>query len=247
MGDMKQNSGEQVDIQGNYYRVLERIRIVAEASGRKPEEIRLVVVTKTQPIEVLQRMVEVGVRNFGENYIEEAIPKIQALSGHGSLQWHMIGHLQSRKVQIASEKFQYLHSLDSLKLAEKLSRFAHTLNKTLMVWMEFNVSGEETKNGWDIAHEDSWINYLPDIEKIFQLRNLNIVGLMTVPPFSNDPESSRPYFRQLRKFQEYITYHLKVSGFRELSIGMSSDFEVAIQEGSTCLRIGQAILGSRHG
>ena len=148
---MKHNSSEQADIQGNYHRVLERIRKVAETAGRKPEEIQLVVVTKTQPIEVVQLMIEVGARNFGENYVEEAIPKIQAFSEQVPLQWHMIGHLQSRKAQIACEKFQYLHSLDSVKLAEKLNRFAQTLNKTLVVWMEVNVGGEESKNGWDIA------------------------------------------------------------------------------------------------
>jgi uncharacterized pyridoxal phosphate-containing UPF0001 family protein len=112
--------------------------------------------------------------------------------------------------------------------------------------MEFNISGEESKYGWDIVHEENWNNILPDIEKILQLPNLYILGLMTVPPFSEEPESSRPYFQQLRKFQEYVIAHLGLSNFKELSMGMSADFEIAIQEGSTCVRIGQAILGPRH-
>jgi pyridoxal phosphate enzyme (YggS family) len=191
--------------------------------------------------------VEAGARDFGENYVEEAIPKIRALAENKTLRWHMIGHLQSRKAQLACEYFQYIHSLDSVKLAERLCRFALPMEKTLPVWLEFNISGEETKFGWNIKLEENWINILIDIGKILQLPNLNILGLMTVPPFSDDPEVSRPYFRLLKKFQEFVISQLNPSNFRELSIGMSSDFEIAIQEGSTCVRIGQAILGPRPG
>jgi pyridoxal phosphate enzyme (YggS family) len=243
---MDQNFKKQEDIQQNYYLVLERIRKTAVAVGRNPDAIRLVVVTKTQPVAVVKLMIDAGGKEFGENYVEEAVPKIQAFTENKTLQWHMLGHLQSRKAQIACENFQYLHSLDSVKLAQKLNRFALALNKTLAVWMEFNISGEESKYGWDIVHEENWNNILPDIEKILQLPNLYILGLMTVPPFSEEPESSRPYFQQLRKFQEYVIAHLGLSNFKELSMGMSADFEIAIQEGSTCVRIGQAILGPRH-
>jgi pyridoxal phosphate enzyme (YggS family) len=243
---MEPNSTEKPGIQQNYYRVLERIRITAEAAGRNPDAIRLVVVTKTQPIELVQLMIDSGAKEFGENYVEEAVTKINAFSEDHVLQWHMIGHLQSRKAQIACEKFQFLHSLDSVKLANILSRYAHSMNKTLAVWMEFNVGGEESKYGWDIVHEENWDKILPDIEMILQLPNLNILGLMTIPPFDNEPESSRPYFRQLRKFQDYLIRNIGLANFEELSMGMSADFEVAIQEGSTCIRIGQAIFGPRH-
>jgi uncharacterized pyridoxal phosphate-containing UPF0001 family protein len=111
--------------------------------------------------------------------------------------------------------------------------------------MEFNVGGEDSKSGWDINIEENWENILPDIEKILNLSNLNILGAMTIPPFSSNPEASRPYYQRLRKFQQYLIDRFQLSGFRQLSMGMSSDFEVAIQEGSTCLRIGQAILGPR--
>ncbi len=244
---MEQTNVNTVRIQENYRYVLDRIIETAKAAGRNPDDIRLVVVTKTKPIEVVHFLIEAGARDFGENYVEEAIPKIQALSENKSLRWHMIGHIQSRKAQISCEIFQYIHSLDSLKLAEKLCRSAQEMKKTLPVWMEFNTSGEGSKSGWDIAAEENWNNFLPDIEKILKLPNLNILGLMTIPPFSTDPEASRPYFRQLRKFQDFVINQLGIVDMRELSIGMSADFEVAIQEGSTCVRIGQAILGPRSG
>jgi PLP dependent protein len=234
-------------IRDNYNQVVDRMIKTARIVGRNPEEIRLVVVTKAQPVEVLREVMDVGVTDLAENYIEEAIPKIQALMDNQAILWHMIGHVQSRKAQTVCEYFQYVHSIDSVKLAARLSRFAIALDKSLSVWMEFNVSGEESKSGWDIKNKRNWVNILPDIEKILALPKLNILGVMTVPPYSPDPEASRPYFRQLREFQEYIIEYYKLTGFRELSIGMSSDFEVAIQEGATCVRIGQAILGQRTG
>jgi uncharacterized pyridoxal phosphate-containing UPF0001 family protein len=121
------------------------------------------------------------------------------------------------------------------------------MKRSLPVWMEFNVGGEVTKYGWNISEEVNWENILIDIEKILALPNLDFRGMMTVPPYSEDPEDSRPYYKQLKKFQEYVINYFHLKGFRELSMGMSSDFEIAIQEGSTCVRIGQAILGPRIG
>jgi PLP dependent protein len=234
-------------IKDKYQQVIDRIHKAARNAGRNPDDIKLVVVTKTQPIDVIRILIGEGVTNFGENYVEEAVPKIESLEVNKELQWHMIGHVQSRKAQSICDYFQFLHSLDSIKLAEKLCRCNLTSEKPLTVWMEFNVSGEEAKYGWNIMSEENWKNILPDIEKILESPYLNIVGLMTIPPYSNNPEASRPHFRLLRKFQEYIVNHFQLTDFRELSIGMSADFEVAIQEGSTCVRIGQAILGPRPG
>ena len=244
---MDELSRNQNIIRGNYYKVVERINISARNSGRDPECIRLVVVTKTQPIDVIQHAIDAGATNFGENYVEEAIPKIKALTYNQTISWHMIGHVQSRKAQNVCEYFQYVHSLDSVKLAEKLNRFATILDKSLSVWMEFNVSGEASKSGWDIRRKEDWEDILPDIEKIIALPKINILGVMTVPPYSTDPEASRPYYKTLYQFQQYIVDHFQLTAFNELSMGMSSDFEVAIQEGSTCVRIGQAILGPRMG
>jgi pyridoxal phosphate enzyme (YggS family) len=194
---------------------------------------------------VIQYVIDAGATDLGENYMEEAIPKIQALAIYKAIRWHMIGHIQSRKAQSICEYFQYVHSVDSVKLAERLCRFAYELGISLPVWMEFNVGGEDSKSGWDINIEENWENILPDIERILALSNLNILGAMTIPPFSSNPEASRPYYQRLRKFQQYLIDHFQLTGFRQLSMGMSSDFEVAIQEGSTCVRIGQAILGPR--
>ncbi len=244
---MESSSQKQAEIRDRYNRVLERIGRAARESGRKPDDIRLVVVTKTQPVDIVQFAIEAGAKDFGENYVEEAIPKINALDTNSTLRWHMIGHLQSRKAQLACEYFHYIHSIDSLKLAERLSRFAGMMGKILPVWLEFNVSGEETKFGWNIANQEGWSYCLTEIERIIELPGMTILGMMTVPPFSDDPEASRPYFRQLRKFQAFVFDQLNPPNFKELSIGMSSDYEVAITEGSTCVRIGQAILGPRPG
>jgi pyridoxal phosphate enzyme (YggS family) len=235
------------NIPENYQRVLERISKAAKLANRNPDDIRLVVVTKTQPIEVIQAVVDAGASDLGENYVEEAISKIKELENNKGLRWHMIGHVQSRKALIVCENFQYLHSLDSVKLAERLSRFAVDVNKSLPVFLEFNVGGEMSKSGWNIWMEENWENILPDIEKINTLPRINLLGVMTIPPFSADPEASRPYYRRLRKFKDYLSDHFQLYGFNELSMGMSGDFEIAIQEGSTWVRIGQAILGPRTG
>jgi pyridoxal phosphate enzyme (YggS family) len=236
---------KRIIIRDNYQKVLERIHITCRKAGRNPDKIRLVVVTKTHPVDVIRMIIEAGATDFGENYIEEAVPKIQDLIMNKELSWHMIGHVQSRKAQTVGEYFQYLHSLDSVKLAEKLSRFALVQGKPLHVWMEFNVSGEGSKYGWNISSEEYWKNILPDIGNILALPNLDILGVMTIPPYSDNSEYSRLYYKLLKEFQEYVIDHFQLAGFRELSMGMSSDFEVAIQEGSTCVRVGQAVLGPR--
>lgn len=231
----------------NYHKVIEQIQNAANKSGRNPQDIRLVVVTKTQPVDVILSLIETGAMDFGENYIEEAIPKIQAFSKSEGLRWHMIGHIQSRKAESVCDYFQYVHSLDSVKLAGRLCRSAQMLDKKLPVWMEFNVSGEESKFGWDISAKENWDSVLADIEKIRDLPNLDLLGVMTVPPYSEEAEESRPLYRKLRSFQECVIDRLRMQNFREMSIGMSNDFEVAIEEGATCVRIGREILGPRQG
>jgi pyridoxal phosphate enzyme (YggS family) len=226
------------NIHDNYQQVIDRIATVAINAGRKPDDIHLVVVTKTQPIDVIQAVIDAGATNLGENYVEEAIPKIDRITNTEYLKWHMVGHVQSRKALAVCKYFQYLHSLDSLKLADRLSINAVEMNKIIPVMLEVNVGGEDSKSGWDIS-------IFPDIDKIIVLPGLNLLGVMTIPPYSTDPEASRPYYRRLRKFKDFISNHYKISGFNDLSMGMSSDYEVAIQEGSTWVRIGQAILGPR--
>jgi len=234
-------------IQRNYEQVIDRIHKAARAAGRDPATIRLVVVTKTHPLEVVQAVIEAGATDLGENYVEEAIPKIEAMARHTSIHWHMIGHVQSRKAEKVCEYFQYVHSVDSAKLAERLSRFEVERTQRLPIWLEFNTGNEETKSGWNIAQREDWANILPEIEKIISLPGLRLMGVMTIPPYSSNPEDSRSYYRKLKEFQRYLIERFKILDFTELSMGMSGDYEVAIQEGSTWLRIGQAILGPRPG
>jgi len=229
-----------------YLSVLDRIAKAAKNAGRDPDDIRLIVVTKTQPIEAIQAVVEAGATDLGENYVEEALPKITGLKSEKAIKWHMIGHVQSRKALPVCEYFQYLHSLDSLKLAEKLARNAAELNISLPVMLEFNVGGEESKSGWNIWINENWDDILSDIENIIALPGLNLLGVMTIPPYSPNPEDSRPYYQKLRKIQEIVIKHFKLSNFTDLSIGMSGDFEIAIHEGSTWVRVGQAIFGPRN-
>ncbi len=233
------------DIRSRYLSVLERIDRAARQSGRDPAAVRLVVVTKTRPLEVVQAVISAGAHYLGENYAEEAVPKIQAVSGQG-VEWHMIGHLQSRKAGLVCEHFDYLHSLDSLKLAERLSRLALENGRRLPVLLQFNVSGEASKSGWDAWQESSWPGLLDEIAQILAFPGLDVRGLMTMPPLDLDPESTRPHFQRLRRLQEYLASQFPAANWHDLSMGMSNDFEVAVQEGATWVRVGQAILGPRH-
>lgn len=236
---------ETVDrIRRNLEDTLARIERAAAASGRKAGEVRLVVVTKAQPLEVVKAAVAAGARDLGENYPEEALEKILELQGQ-PVHWHMIGHLQSRKARIVVEHFQMLHSLDSLRLAEKLERILAEAGKTLPILLEFNVGGEESKFGWQAWREDEWEQLLPEISQVTTLPHLRVCGLMTMPPLFTNPEQTRPYFQRLRRLRDYLAGALKKVEWKELSMGTSSDYEAAIAEGATLVRIGQAILGPR--
>lgn len=232
-------------IKSNYAAVLGRIKHASIASGRDPGDIKLVVVSKEKSIKTIQNAATAGIKIFGENYAEEAIQKINAIKDYPDLHWHMIGHIQSRKAQTVVEYFDYIHSLDSLKLARRLDRFALEYNKQMACLIEFNTGGEDTKYGFQAWNEESWENLLPSIEQIMELSFIQIKGLMTVPPYFTDPEKSRPYFQLLSKLQNYLQSELPNVNWSELSMGMSEDFEIAIEEGATWIRVGQAILGKR--
>jgi pyridoxal phosphate enzyme (YggS family) len=202
------------------------------------------VVSKSQPLDVIQAAIMAGISTFGENYVEEAVEKILALRDP-SINWHMIGHVQSRKSEMVSASFSMLHSLDSVKLARRLERSCQERNKILPVLLEFNVSGEESKFGFPAWDERLWSVLEQDMEQILVFPHLTVLGLMTMPPFFDDPERTRPYFRQLRRLQEFLKKRYPESTWEDLSMGTSVDFGTAIQEGATFLRIGQAILGPR--
>ena len=226
--------------------VSEQIFRAGQRAGRDPKKIRLVLVTKTHPVETILAAVEAGACRLGENYAEEAVEKIKALQKSPGLEWHMIGHVQSRKADLVCQYFHYLHSLDSLKLATRLNRFAQENNVILPVLLECNASGETTKFGWNIIQAAKWTDLLEEMTKIVSLSNLQVQGLMTMAPFLDNAQEARPFFTQLRRFQEFLQSHIAQASWHELSMGMSSDYEVAIEEGATWVRIGQAILGPRE-
>jgi pyridoxal phosphate enzyme (YggS family) len=237
-------------IRERYLQTLERIEQAAQAVGRDPATVRLVVVTKTHPLESVRAALEVGVRDLGESYAEEGVAKIEAIgSVDGGVRWHMIGHVQSRKANLVASHFNMVHALDSLKLAARLDRFAGESGRRLPVLLEVNVSGEDSKFGYAASNEANWDALRPEFEQIAALPNLEICGLMTMPPFADQPEASRPFFRRMRALQAFLEKRLPQVVWRDLSMGTSLDFSVAVEEGASLVRVGTAILGARkvHG
>jgi len=232
-------------IRKNYQQALDQIASAARRSNRDPNEIRLVVVTKTQPVEMVRAAVEAGVQILGENYPEEAVIKIQSLAVQSGVEWHMIGHVQSRKARLVADHFALLHSLDSLKLAQRLDRFAAQQDRVLPVLLEFNVGGEESKAGWDVSQESHWEHVLPDVSSILELANLRVQGLMTMPPLGTEADESRRFFQRLRRLRDQLAAQFPDAHWHELSMGTSADYAVAVEEGATLVRVGTAILGAR--
>jgi hypothetical protein len=231
-----------MDIADNIAAVRKRIASAACHAGRKADEIRLMAVSKTFPPKSIREAYAAGLRIFGENRVQEFTGKFDSVRDLTDARWHLIGHLQSNKANKAVELFSAVDSVDSLKLAERLNTAAQKLEKKIDVLIEINIGGEEAKSG--VAPGSA------DLEEILlaasRLESLAIRGLMTVPPFFEDPELARPYFRQLRQLRDQISARgLPSIDMGVLSMGMSHDFEVAIAEGSTCVRVGTAIFGSR--
>jgi pyridoxal phosphate enzyme (YggS family) len=228
-----------------YQHVNNRIAEANALSENAATSVRLVVVTKSQPIGVVRAAIAAGITTFGENYVAEAVEKIAALEGSG-VEWHMIGHIQSRKAEMVVRNFNMIHSVDSLKLARRLDGICKDINRTMSVLLEFNVSGEESKFGLAAWEEKDWPSLLPEIEEMLTLGHLQISGLMTMPPYFDDPEKTRPTFRKLRRLQEFMKDHFPQTEWSELSMGTSVDYITAVQEGATYVRIGEAILGPRQ-
>ena len=226
----------------NIARVREQIAVAARRAARNPEEITLMGVSKTFPVERIREAYTAGLRIFGENRVQEFAAKADALRDLRDTEWHLIGHLQTNKAAKAAELFDAVDSVDSVRMAEKLNASAESTGKRLSVLIEINIGGERAKSGVAI---DSG-----ELEQILRgaprWGNLNIHGLMTVPPYTEDPEGSRAYFRQLRQIRDSIAARgLPQISMATLSMGMSHDFEVAIEEGATCVRVGTAIFGER--
>ena len=222
-------------IRDRLLRVQDRIRAAASRAGRDGSSVTLVAVSKAMPVDVIRQAVEAGVTILGENRVQEAKDKIAALPGASS--WHLVGHLQTNKAKLAVQLFELIHSLDSLKLAQVLDRHGEDLAKPVRCLIEVNLGGEESKSG---MAEDG---VRPLLEAAADLRHLRIEGLMALPPSFPGPEQVRPYFRRLRILRD----KLQDEGFplAELSMGMTHDFEVAVEEGASLVRIGTAIFGPR--
>ena len=231
-----------MSIAENIARVRERIAAAATRVGRDAHSITLMAVSKTMEAERIRQAIEAGIRVLGENRVQEFESKLPRRDDRQNAEWHLIGHLQSNKARKAVELFDAIDSLDSLRLAERLDQASQAAGKVLPVLIEINVGGEESKAGipLDAPDLDALLQGMPRFE------HLQVRGLMAVPPFTPHPEAARPYFRLLRDLRDTIAgRRLPRVQMDVLSLGMSHDFEVAIEEGSTCVRVGTAIFGER--
>lgn len=228
-----------------YHAVQEQIEQAARKAGRPMEEITLVVVTKGHGLKEIADIHDLGAGDIGENRVGEALEKQALLGELTGLSWHMIGHVQSRKASDVAGRFALVHSVDSVKLAERLDRSAGEVEVLQPVLLQFNVSGEASKSGFEASRDEEWEDLLPEIESITALAHLQVRGLMTMAPYSPDPETARPTFSRLRRLREYLGGKFPQTDWSELSMGMSGDFIPAIEEGATLLRIGTAIMGPR--
>jgi PLP dependent protein len=229
--------------------VRRNIADACQRANRPPGSVTLIAVSKTHPAELVLEAVQCGQTHFGENRIEEAAGKIATISHQTAtpLVWHMIGHVQSRKARDIVSTFQYIHSLDSLKLAERYSRFAAELNRSISVLLEFNVSGEASKSGLDgINWEDRQKPFWAEVRQIVALPGIRVEGLMTMAPIVDDVEEARPVFRELRRLRDGLAAEFPQASWQTLSMGMTDDYPVAIEEGATMVRIGRALFGPRE-
>ena len=221
----------------NLVEVRERISRAIQKSGREPDSARLITVSKQISVDRIEEARAAGAVVFGENKIQEAIPKIEQMGAEGIF-WHFIGHLQKNKVKFLDERFDLIHSVDSFEVAEKIAKHYHSENRVQRILLQVNVSGEAAKFGMEPKELEK------QMAEFFQLQGIQVEGLMTIPPFDSDPENSRRHFSRLRELREQYE---KQNGLplNQLSMGMSNDFEVAVEEGATLVRVGTAIFGPR--
>jgi len=227
-----------MDIKQNIEAIRKRIDDAAARAGRKPDEIKLICVSKTKPSEYISEAYACGERNFGENYVQELVAKHEELPK--DIIWHMIGPLQSNKVKKAVSCASLIHAVPSVEIAEKIGKEAVKLGKTQDVLIEINVGAEESKHGITPAE------LIGTLEKIHGFEGVNVKGLMCIPPYALDPEETRPYFKEMVKLKNEANEAFPEHLLSELSMGMSGDFEAAIEEGATFVRVGTAIFGERN-
>ncbi len=226
--------------------VKDSIQQACQGAGRRREDVTLIAVTKRQPAHLLASLYSLGVRDIGENYVQEVLQKQAALDELSeNIHWHLIGPLQSRKAKFLPGNFTMMHSVDRVSIAQQVDAEFANEGELFPVMLQVNMSGETTKSGWLLPEGKTSHDFLDDVETILQLPALSVCGLMTMPPLSAQPEASRPFYVSLRKIAESLNTHFNREIFTKLSMGTSFDYPVAIQEGATHVRIGEAILGPR--
>jgi PLP dependent protein len=230
-------------IKNNFEIINENIRRAAVRAGRDLDSIRLVAVSKRKPLELVEFGYQAGLRDFGENYPEEAVDKI--IAGQPDIRWHMIGHIQTRKARIVADHFSMVHTIDSLHTAQKLNQLLDDQKRQIDCLLEINIGGEKSKHGYSLESSSDQERFHADIEQMIEAANLHLCGIMVMPPFTEEAESSRIYFRKARIILDGLKKKYPDMDWRELSMGTSQDFEVAIEEGATIVRIGTAIFGER--
>ncbi len=233
------------DIEANIATVLNKIEQAAGRADRDAANVHLVAITKTHPPETVRTAYELGLRDFGENRVFEGLEKISDLEDLTEARWHMVGHIQSRKADEVPGKFDIVHSVDRTKIARHLDKHAEQAGIALPVLLECNVSGEESKYGWELSDRARWDEVLPEFSNLLEMENLDIRGLMTMAPWVEDEKLIRNTFKRLRSLRDFLQDELDVR-LPELSMGMTDDYEIAIEEGATLLRIGRAIFGPRQ-
>lgn len=230
---------EEMTIRENMRAVEDRIAAACQEAGRKPEDVTLIAVSKTKPVEMLREAYECGCRDFGENKVQELLDKYEVMPR--DIRWHMIGHLQRNKVKYIVDKVYLIHSVDSLRLAEEISKEAGKKNVCVNILVEVNVANEETKFGTTCEDTKQLV------QDIAKLPNICVKGLMTIAPFVENAEKNRPFFSKLKKISvDIMGENIDNITMENLSMGMTGDYEVAVSEGATCVRVGTGIFGARQ-
>jgi pyridoxal phosphate enzyme (YggS family) len=221
------------------------VKRAARISRRVPDDVTILAISKRQPNEVIEAAYRCGQRAFGESYVQEALEKIDYFKKFDDIRWDMVGHIQSRKARQVAENFHTVHSLDSVKLAGLLDQHRPDEMPPLEVFLEVNIGDESSKIGFQGSNEKDRQALLPAVRQIIAMKKLKLVGLMAMPPLFPNPEQSRPYFQKLCQLQDFLNNRVADGRLNQLSAGTSSDFEIAIEEGSTTVRIGERLLGPR--
>ncbi|NLC29648.1 MAG: YggS family pyridoxal phosphate-dependent enzyme [Chloroflexi bacterium] len=221
------------------------VKRAARISRRVPDDVTILAISKRQPNEVIEAAYRCGQRAFGESYVQEALEKIDYFKKLDDIRWDMVGHIQSRKARQVAENFHTVHSLDSIKLAGLLDKHRPDEMPPLEVFLEVNIGEERSKIGFQGSNEKDRQALLQAVRQIIAMKKLKLVGLMAMPPLFPNPEQSRPYFQKLRQLQDFLKNQVADGRLNQLSAGTSSDFEIAIEEGSTTVRIGERLLGPR--